>query len=141
VCSSDLIDAQRVRGVVIVRVDRSEGWLYVESGIAAAQPRDGRRAAPYAMEEGAAFTQGADGGSLSTRPAADRLTRLPRAFYDTLPRRAARFANAAVVPVRLGGADAPAWVLAEPALRAAWAPRPATRLGSRRPDTHSKAPA
>jgi hypothetical protein len=89
--ASPRLDAQRVRGVVIAQADKAEGWLYVESGIAAAQPRDGRRAAPYALAEGGSFTQRADGGLQSTANPVDRLARMPRAFFDTLPRRAARF--------------------------------------------------
>lgn len=88
---SPRLDAQRVRGVVIALADKSESWLYVETGIAAAQPRDGRRAAPYALAEGGSFTQRADGGLQSSTHRVERLARMPRAFFDTLPRRAARF--------------------------------------------------
>lgn len=89
--ASPRLDAQRVRGVVIATADKTESWLYVESGVAAAQPRDGRRAAPYALAEGGSFTQRADGGLQSTANPVERLARMPRAFFDTLPRRAARF--------------------------------------------------
>ncbi len=88
---SPRLEAQRVRGVVIAQVDAAESWLFVETGIASAQPRDGRRAAPYALAEGGSFTQRAEGGLQGTAAPTDRLARMPRAFFDTLPRRAARF--------------------------------------------------
>lgn len=98
--ASPRLDAQRVRGVVIAQADRAESWLYVESGIAAAQPRDGRRVAPYALAEGGSFTQRAEGGLQSTANPVDRLARMPRAFFDTLPRRAARFGAAPVAALQ-----------------------------------------
>jgi hypothetical protein len=97
---SPRLEAQRVRGVVIAQAEPAETWLFVESGIASAQPRDGRRAAPYALAEGGSFTQRADGGLQSQAAPADRLARMPRAFFDTLPRRAARFGAAPVAALQ-----------------------------------------
>lgn len=136
--ASARLDVQRVRGVVIVNAEAGATWAYVESGVAAMQPRDGRRIAPYALAEGEAFLQRAEAGGPDTAPNA-RLATLPRVFTDTLPRRSARFAQAAVVPgaaTPLPRDELPAWLKGERALADAWtashAPRRSAAAGAAR---------
>lgn len=119
----------RVRGTVVARVDAGQTWAYVEAGLGAASPRDGRRPAPHSLTEGEAWTQRADGGGRDGA-AAPRLAALPREFTDTLPRRAARFAQAAVPPgaaQALARDDVPDWLRAERALFDDWTARHAPR--------------
>lgn len=112
----------QVRGTLIVRVDGGSTWGYLEAGLGSAQPRDGRRFAPHGLKEGEAYTQRADGGSRDPAPPS-LLSLLPREFTDTLPRRAARFTNAAVPPraaVALPRDELPDWLRAERELFEAW---------------------
>lgn len=119
----------QVRGTLIARVDGGSTWGYLEAGLGSAQPRDGRRFAPHGLKEGEVYTQRPDGGGRDTAPAR-LLAQLPREFTDTLPRRAARFASAAVSPraaSTLQRDDVPDWLRAERELFDAWSAQHAPR--------------
>lgn len=119
----------QVRGTLVARVDGGSAWGYVEAGLGSAQPRDGRRFAPQGLKEGEAYTQRADGGGREAAPP-KLLAQLPREFTDTLPRRAARFANAAVPPraaTALPRDELPDWLRADRELIDAWNARHAPR--------------
>ena len=61
--------------------------------------QDGRAGKPLALKDGDAFVRrGGAAATLARRPPADLLAGLPRAFVDSLPRRAARFQDRPVEP-------------------------------------------
>ena len=93
--ASSRLDALHVVGTTIVRVERDESWLFVETGALEAVPRqDGKSGARQTLGEGDSFVvQGGGLGSVSWLMNAKLLSQVPRAFIDTLPRRAQRFAG------------------------------------------------
>ncbi len=122
------LDAQRVAGTVIAHAAPDLAWLFVESGLAeAVLHAEGQRAAPRSLHDADSLLQRATGAPEAARlPPPQMLAKMPRPFTDTLPRRAARFAERSVEPGRSSPAsyaDAAAWLNGEPVLRAAFVQR------------------
>lgn len=122
------LDALRVAGTVITHTAAYLSWLFVESGQAEGVLHpDGHRAAPRTMRDADSMLQRAAAAPETSRlPPPEMLAKLPRPFTDTLPRRAARFADRAVEPTKgvpASYADAAAWLNGEPVLRAAFVQR------------------
>ena len=101
-------------GAAVVVADRRERHVFAEAGALELLERPGGRR--VALGAGAFY--GADG--VLPRPPADWLARVPRAFRDAIPRRAASLAGRDVaggalpLPAYAAVAD---WLAAEPALR------------------------
>lgn len=80
--------------------------------------------APLVLKSGEFFVRsGADKAKVAPRPDAEFIQRLPRAFLDAIPPRAALFAGREVEPKPLGPiaySDAQPWIDAEAALRPAF---------------------
>jgi hypothetical protein len=107
-----------------VRTAKDADWVFVESGTATAMARhEAQASAAHALAEGDSYTQrGTEPGLTSRRAPVDLLALMPRAFADSLPRRAQRFAVVSTEPMAVGevGYDEVApWLNGEPALRAA----------------------
>ena len=122
------LDATPVAGIAVLHVGKDVAWLFAEAGPAVAMPRGDALAAPaLQLREGDSYVQrGAEPGGVSRRVPADLLAQLPRAFADSLPRRAARFAAVVVEPTGLDDVrydEAAAWLNGEAALRAGFVPR------------------
>ena len=98
--ASPALDLQRFAGVAVLRVAPTASMLFVESGSAqAAEVQDGRAVKPQSLGNGDAFVKRAnETAALARRPPAELLKGLPRAFADSLPRRAARFQAHPVEP-------------------------------------------
>lgn len=134
--ASATLDLQGLQGTAVLHLQPGTALLFVETGTAqAAEVQDGRVARPLALKDGDALVRrGAEAATLARRPPADLLAGLPRAFADSLPRRAARFQGRPVEPgagVPVAYADAARWINGEPALRtlavARFKPRAADR--------------
>jgi hypothetical protein len=119
-------------GAAVVDADRRERRVFAESGALELLERPGGQR--VALPAGAMY---ADAEGVRARPAADWLARVPRAFRDAIPRRAATFAqrdvSASVLPPPTYAAVAE-WFTAEPAVRrsfprrfVSWASDPAFR--------------
>ncbi|MFT3956712.1 MAG: hypothetical protein QM722_20710 [Piscinibacter sp.] len=122
--ASPTLDLQRLAGTAVLALQPGATLLFVETGEAtAAELRDGRSGRPLALADGDALVRrGNEAPTIARRPPADLLARLPRAFADSLPRRAARFQARPVEPagaVPVSYAEAARWINGEPALRAA----------------------
>lgn len=120
--------ATPVAGTAVLYVGKDVAWLFAEAGAAVAMPRGDAPAAPaLQLREGDSYVQrGAEPGSVSRRAPPDLLAQLPRAFADSLPRRAARFASVSVEPTQPDDVrydEVAPWLNAEPALRAGFVPR------------------
>lgn len=134
--ASATIDLQRLAGSAVLNLRPGATLLFVETGSAqAAEVQDGRVGTPLALKDGDALVRrGSEAATLARRPPADLLAGLPRAFADSLPRRAARFQARPVEPgaaVPVSYAEAARWINGEPALRtlavARFKPRAADR--------------
>jgi hypothetical protein len=81
----------RLAGSVVVRATPQASLVFVETGRADVFERaDGQPASPHTLKDGDAFAaRAAQPGALLRRPPADLIDGLPRAFADSLPRRAA----------------------------------------------------
>ena len=122
------IEAAHIAGTLIASVAADQLWLFAESGgVDLQRRRDGKAAPPQTLRDGDSFVLPAGGpGSVSRMPPAELRAQVPRAFVDTLPRRAERFAGRNVEPakpVEVAYADIAAWVNGEAALRAAFVQR------------------
>ncbi len=122
------LDALRVGGTVIAHAAPELTWLFVESGVAdAVIHADGHRAAPQSLRDADSLLQrGAGAPEAGRLPPQEMLAKMPRPFVDTLPRRAARFADKPVEPSKGSPAtyaDAAPWLNGEPVLRAAFVQR------------------
>ena len=120
--ASATLDLQRLAGTAVLSLQPGATLLFVESGSAtAAEVRDGRAGKPQALADGDALVRhGGEAATIARRPPAALLATLPRAFADSLPRRAARFQARPVEPgaaVPVSYADAARWINGEPALR------------------------
>ena len=116
-------------GNVVVRVAPKASLAFIEAGQADAFERSaGKLAAAHTLNDGDAFVvRSGTPGVLARRPPPDLIDGLPRAFTDTLPRRAAQWRGRTVAePVPLadpGYGDLAPWLHADPALRAAFVKR------------------
>lgn len=114
-------DAQPFQGTVVSYVGVDETWLFVETGSLNLAERDGA-GARIPLKGGEAYTRPSDAtkGNVSLRPSPAQAQRVPRAFRDTLPHRAAAFKDRKVEPKALpppSVAELLDWLKAEPALR------------------------
>jgi hypothetical protein len=126
------LDVPAMKGVSLAFVSRDESLLFLESGDAQLIERyDGKGAAPLVLKNTEFYARaGAEKGKISARPTAAMLQRLPPAFRDTLPRRAAAFKGRAVEAKALAPPsydDMQAWLTGEPSLRRAFPRRFAAR--------------
>jgi len=116
-------------GNVVVRVAPQASLAFVEAGQANAFERNAAKpAAAYALNDGdSVVVRSGTPAALTRRPPPDLINGLPRAFTDTLPRRAAQWRGRPVAePAPLadpGYADLSLWLHADPALRAAFVKR------------------
>lgn len=120
--ASPTLDLQRLSGTAVLALQPGATLLFVESGSAqAAEVRESRAARPIALADGDALVRrGGDAAAIVRTPPADLLATLPRAFVDSLPRRAARFQSRPVEPgaaTPVTYAEASHWINGEPALR------------------------
>jgi hypothetical protein len=134
--ASATLDLQGLAGTAVLHLQPGAVMLFVEAGSAqAAEVQDGRVGKALALKDGDALVRrGGEATALARRPPADLLAGMPRAFADSLPRRAARFQARPVEPgvgVPVSYADAARWINGEPALRtlavARFKPRAADR--------------
>ncbi len=107
---------------VIVSVSSTQRLVFPMSSEVSVFPRRSAESAPPARLKAGDFwsRQGEAAATLAPRPPADFSQRVPRAFVDTLPRRAALFKDAPPKPKRLGDIaydEVEPWIDAEPALR------------------------
>ena len=120
--ASATLDLQRLAGTAVMNLQPGATLLFVEAGSAQAAPvQDGRAGKPLALKDGDALVRrSGEAASVARRPPADLLQGLPRAFADSLPRRAARFQARPVEPgaaVAVTYADVSRWINGEAALR------------------------
>jgi len=120
--ASPALDLRAPQRSAVLALDAGGVALFAESGTIAAIPRQGGRAgAAVTLKAGEFYTRrGAAPATTAPRPAPAWVGKLPKAFLDTLPERAARFAEQPVVPRPLGAPtwdDVQPWIDAEPALR------------------------
>jgi hypothetical protein len=120
-------------GVLVGQVDAAGAVLFAESG--SANVTDRRSGAPLALRSGDAAVAGGEGAAkVSKRPPAGWLARIPRAFRDTLPPRAAQFKGAAPALRARAALGYPAlqhWLEADVALRREFPVRFAELLADR----------
>lgn len=126
--SSPRFDLTDLAGVALARVDDKESFLFVESGTAKIVERiDGQPPRLRSMKEGEAFARrGADAGTVASRPAAEMIKNMPRAFADSLPLRAQRFQGVEInvqSPAEISYQDVAEWISAERSLRPAFLER------------------
>lgn len=120
--SSPAFDVTGVTRSAVFIVQGNDAFAFAESGDAALQERRGGKAAGNSALKGGEFfarvmtTGGESKATVTPRPTPAFIQRLPRAFLDTLPTRAALFKARETEPKPLGEityADAEAWVDAE----------------------------
>ena len=118
----------RLTGSVVVRATPQASLVFVVTGRADVFERaDGQPAGPHSLKDGDAYAaRAAQPGALLRRPPADLIDGLPRAFADSLPRRAALW-QARVVEAGAGTeplyASVAPWINAEALLRPAFVQR------------------
>jgi hypothetical protein len=106
----------------VLNVEPTASAVFAESGeLTLVERNKGKAGAAVKLKAGDFLSRADEAKSvLAQRPAADFIQRVPRAFLDTLPSRAALFATREVPPKRLAPityADVQAWVDAEAGLR------------------------
>lgn len=106
----------------VLNVEPTASAVFAESGeLTLGERSKGKAGAAVKLKSGEFLTRtGEAKGVLAQRPGADFIQRVPRAFLDTLPARAALFATREVPAKRLAlitYADVQAWVDAEAGLR------------------------
>ena len=107
---------------MVVHVLPQAALVFVEAGQAEVLERtDGKRVAAHAVRDGDAYaSRAATAGALLRRPPADLIEGMPRAFADTLPRRARLWQGRVVeagAGTELDYADASPWIHTEALLR------------------------
>ncbi len=110
-------------GVSVLVLGSGEGSVFVESGAA----RLVVAGSTLALKSGEFFTR-KDGqkGAVSQRPSKEFMAAMPKAFFDPLPSRIARYKEREVQPRRIDDvsyADVEAWLRAPPAIRRPLVPR------------------
>ncbi len=123
--ASARMDITEIAGVGVARVTEELSFLFVESGSAKLVER-GPQGRPYQLAGEAYERRGNEPGTVLSRPSADLLKAMPRAFADTLPLRAKRFQDAAVAPsgaAEISYEDVAMWINAERSLRPAFVQR------------------
>lgn len=120
--ASEAFDLTGIARDVVLNVEPSASAVFAESGeLTLVERSKGKAGAAVKLKSGEFLARAGEAKSvLAQRPAADFIQRVPRAFLDTLPTRAALFATREVPPKRLAPityADVQAWVDAEAGLR------------------------
>ena len=120
--ASEAFDLTGIVRDVVLNVEANASAVFAESGELLLVERSKGKAMPAVkLKSGEFFARSGDAkAALAQRPAADFIQRVPRAFLDTLPTRAALFAAREVPAKRLATityAEVQAWVDAEAALR------------------------
>ena len=120
--ASESFDLSGIARDAVLNVEPTASAVFAESGeLMLAERSKGKAGAAVKLKSGEFLARTGDAKSvLAQRPAADFIARVPRAFLDTLPTRAALFATREVAPKRLAPityAEVQAWVDAEAALR------------------------
>ncbi|MEO8804952.1 MAG: hypothetical protein ABI433_02645 [Burkholderiaceae bacterium] len=120
--ASEPFDLSGIARDVVLKVEPGSWAVFAESGeLMLAERSKGKPAPAVKIKTGEFLSRSGDAKAvLAPRPSADFITRVPRAFVDTLPTRAALFATRDVAPKRLAPityADVQPWVDAEAALR------------------------
>jgi hypothetical protein len=118
----------RAAGSLVAHASAKASLVFIEKGRADVLDRTaGQADAAHGLADGDSFVVRAGApGAVQRRPPADLLQSLPRAFADSLPRRAARWRDR---PLEPGATTAPRyaevepWLHAEPALRASFVKR------------------
>ena len=131
--ASPTADLRQLTGTAVLRVASDASMVFVESGQASvAEPQASQ---DLALADGDAFVRrGRDAATLARRPPAELLQGLPRAFADSLPRRATRFQARPAEPGAgepVAFADVAHWIDGEPTLRALAVARFAPRSSDR----------
>jgi len=127
--TSPQIALASMSGNVIVRVAPQASLAFVEAGQASAFERSpAKPTAAYALNDGdSVVVRSGTSAAVVRRPPPDLIDGLPRAFTDTLPRRAAQWRGRTVAePAPLAEpvyADVVPWLHTDPALRAAFVKR------------------
>jgi hypothetical protein len=135
--ASPQLGVARVAGSVVVHALGSASLVFVETGKADVFERtEGRPAGAHTLRDGDAFAaRTALPGELRRRPPPDLIDGLPRAFADSLPRRAAQWQSRVVEPgpaTELAYAGVAAWINAEAVLRPSFVQRFNTLARDRR---------
>jgi hypothetical protein len=135
--ASARLDAARLSGSAVLRATPQAALVFVESGRAEVLERnDGKPGASHALKDGDAFAaRAASPGAALRRPPADLIEGLPRAFADSLPRRARQWQGSMIeagVGSAIDYADASPWIHAEAALRPGFVQRFAPLARDRR---------
>lgn len=120
--TSPRLDLQTTKRSAVIVLDAAQASLFAESGEATLAERlAGKASATLQVKEGAFFATADSGtGTVSAGPRPGFIPRLPKAFLDTLPARAALFRDKEPASVPAGAlvyADVQPWIDAEPALR------------------------
>lgn len=122
------LDVPQVAGHAVLRVTPQAAVVFAETGTVRIDERT-------TLRDGDAWVRRAGAAAaVLKRPPADLMQGLPRGFVDSLPRRSDRFEG---MNVQLGTgeelryAEVAHWLNAEPALRAAFVPRFASRARDR----------
>lgn len=112
--STPAFTLQPVEGAFVMIVGGGEGSVFVESGSA-------RLDAAPALKSGEFFARKAgQKGGVAPRPSKEFMAAMPKAFFDPLPSRMARYREREVQPRRIEDvsyADVEAWLKAPPAIR------------------------
>ena len=120
--ASESFDLTGIARDVVLNVEPTASAVFAESGeLTLTERSKGKAGAAVKLKSGEFLTRAGEAKSvLAQRPSADFIQRVPRAFLDTLPSRAALFATREVPAKRLAPityADVQAWVDAEAGLR------------------------
>ena len=120
--ASESFDLTGIARDVVLNVEPTASAVFAESGeLTLVERSKGKAGVAVKLKSGEFLTRAGEAKSaLTQRPAADFIQRVPRAFLDTLPARAALFATREVQPKRLAPityAEVQAWVDAEAGLR------------------------
>lgn len=120
--ASETFDLTGIARDVVLNVEPGASAVFAESGeLTLIERSKGKAGAAVKLKSGEFVTRAGEAKSvLAQRPGADFIQRVPRAFLDTLPARAALFATREQPPKRLAPvtyAEVQAWVDAEAALR------------------------
>jgi len=115
--STPVFSLQPAEGVSVMVLGGGEGSVFVESGAA----RLVVAGATLGLKSGEFFTR-KDGqkGAVAQRPSKEFMAAMPKAFFDPLPSRMARYQDREAQPKRIDEvsyADVEAWLKAPPAIR------------------------
>ena len=121
-------DATEIDGVAVGFLGAAESFAFAETGpVRVVERTAGKAGQRVALKGGESYLRrGTAKAAVSPRPPAEMIERMPRAFRDSLPRLADRYASKEVLPKeqrQVDYADVQAWLAAERPLRAAFVAR------------------